>query len=174
MSNSCRDCRSKVNVTGSLGDLGTQTAVTLSIAGLSRWNTNWNVRNSYSYVATATKIRFHFHFLRSPDAAFGGFIGCLFNWKCKFSCRIISIVANYLKYNWFWDGDGIVISCCDFENSQISAKTHCWRRGWWYQVPFLVFITFAFIFQIIFILNNGTFLIINHLTNSAIPVTITF
>ena len=82
-------------------------AVTLSILGLSRWNRNWNVRNSYSYVATATKIRFHFQFLRSPDAAFGGLIGWLFNWKCKFTCRIISNIANYLKCNYFWDGEGI-------------------------------------------------------------------
>ena len=26
---------------------------------------------------------------------------------CKLSCRIISKIANYLKYNYFWDGDGI-------------------------------------------------------------------
>ena len=79
----------------------------MSILGLSRWNKNWNVRNSYSYVATANKIRFHFQFPRLPDAEFGGLIGWLFNWKCKFSCRIISKIANYLKYNYFWDGDGI-------------------------------------------------------------------
>ena len=78
----------------------------MSILGLSRWNKNWNVRNNYSYVATANKIRFHFQFPRSPDAEFGGLIGWLFNWKCKFSCRIISKIANYLKYNYFWDGDG--------------------------------------------------------------------
>ena len=30
-----------------------------------------------------------------------------FNWKCKFSCRIISKMANYLKYNYAWYGDGI-------------------------------------------------------------------
>ena len=107
MSNTFRDCRSKVNVTGLLGDLGTYTAVTLSILGLSRWKRNWNVRNSYRYVATATKIRFHFQFLRLPYAAFGGLIGWLFNWKCKFSYRIISNIANYLKYNYFRDGDGI-------------------------------------------------------------------
>ena len=79
----------------------------MSILGLSRWNKNWNVRNSYSYVATAKKILFHFQFPRSPDAEFGGLIGWLFNWKCKFSCRIISKIANYLKYNYVWDGDGI-------------------------------------------------------------------
>ena len=28
-----------------------------------------------------------------------------------------------------------IMSRCDFENSQISAKTNCWRRGWWYNVP---------------------------------------
>ena len=59
------------------------------------------------YVAAVTKVQFHFQFLRSPDAAFGGLIGWLFKWKCKFSCRIISNIANYLKYNYFWDGDGI-------------------------------------------------------------------
>ena len=61
----------------------------------------------YRYVATANKIRFHFQFPRSPDAEFGGLIGWLFNWKCKLSCRIISKIANYLKYNNFGDGDGI-------------------------------------------------------------------
>ena len=81
-------------------------AVTLPILGLSRWNKNWNVRNSNSDVATATKIRFQFP--RSPDAQFGGLIGWLFNWKLrKFSCWIISNIANYLKYNYFSDGDGI-------------------------------------------------------------------
>ena len=107
LNNIFRDYRSKVNVTGLLGYLGSYTAVTLSILGLSRWNKNWIIRNSHRYVATSTKIRFHFQFPRSPDAAFGGLIGWLFNWKCKFSCRIISNRANYLKYNYFWDGDGI-------------------------------------------------------------------
>ena len=107
MNNIFRECRSMVNITGLLGDLVTQTAITVSILGLWRWNKNWNVRTSYSYVATANKIRFHFQFPRSPDAEFGGLIGWLFNWKCKFSCRIISKIANYLKYNYFWDGDGI-------------------------------------------------------------------
>ena len=32
---------------------------------------------------------------------------CLFNWKYKFSCRILSNIANYVKYNYFWDVDGI-------------------------------------------------------------------
>ena len=105
--NTFRDCRSKVNVTGLVGDLGTKMAVTLPILGLSRWNKNWNVRNSCSYVATTTKIRFHFQFPRSPDATFGGLIWWLFNWKCKCSCRMISNIANYLKYSYFWDGDGI-------------------------------------------------------------------
>ena len=58
-------------------------------------------------LTTATKIRFHFQFPRSPDAAFGGLIGWVFNWKCKFSCRMISNIANYVKYNYSWDGDGI-------------------------------------------------------------------
>ena len=82
-------------------------AIILPILGLSRWNKNWNIRNSYSYVATATKIRFHFQFPRSPDATFGGLIGWLFNWKCKFSCRIISNIANNLKCNYLLDGVGI-------------------------------------------------------------------
>ena len=107
MNNTFRECRSIVNITGLLGDLVTLTAITVSILGLSRWNKNWNARNSYSYVATANKIRFHFQFPRSPDAEFGGLIGWLFNWKCKFGCRIIGKIANYLKYNYFWDGDGI-------------------------------------------------------------------
>ena len=37
-----------------------------------------------------------------------GLFGWLFNWKLrKFSCRMISNIANYLKYNYFLDGDGI-------------------------------------------------------------------
>ena len=40
--------------------------------------------------------------------AFSGLIGWLFNWKCKFSCRISSNIANYLKYSYLCcDGDGI-------------------------------------------------------------------
>ena len=58
-------------------------------------------------VATATKIRFHFQFPWSTDAAFGGHNGWLLNWKCKFSFRMISNIANYVKYNYFLDGDGI-------------------------------------------------------------------
>ena len=107
MNNTFQDCRSKVNLTGLLGDLGTLTIITLSILALSRWNKNWNARNSYSYVAISTQIGFQFQFPRSPDAEFGGLIGCLFSWDCKFSCRIISNIANYFKYNYFWDGDGI-------------------------------------------------------------------
>ena len=61
-----------------------------------------NVKNSYSYVATATIIQLHFQFPRSPDAEFGGLIAWLFNWKCKFSCRIMSNMANYLKYILFF------------------------------------------------------------------------
>ena len=30
-----------------------------------------------------------------------------FNWKCKFSCRTISTIANYLRYKYFLDGDSI-------------------------------------------------------------------
>ena len=56
-------------------------------------------KNSYSCVGSSTKIRFHFQLQRSPDAAFGGHIGWLFNWKCKFSRRIIRNIANYVKYN---------------------------------------------------------------------------
>ena len=36
---------------------------------------------------------------------------------------MISKIANYLKYNYFWDGDGIEkMSRRDFENSHISAQ----------------------------------------------------
>ena len=35
---------------------------------------------------------------------------------------LISIIANYLKYNYFLDCDGIDNVSCDFENSQISAQ----------------------------------------------------
>ena len=78
-----------------------------SIFGLSRWNKKWNVRNSYTNIATATKIWFNFQFPRSPDATFGRLMGWLVNWKCKFSCRILSNIANYFKNNYFWDGNGI-------------------------------------------------------------------
>ena len=81
----------------------------------------WNARNSYNYVATATKIRFHFQFPRLSVAAFGGHIGWLFNWKCKFSCRIISNIANYVKYNYLFETASIM-QRCDFINSQISAQ----------------------------------------------------
>ena len=53
-----------------LGDLGTLATVNPSIFGVSKWNKNWNVGNSYSYVATATTIRFYFRLPRSPDAVF--------------------------------------------------------------------------------------------------------
>ena len=33
--------------------------------------------------------------------------GCSIGNVCKLSCKIISKIANYLKYNYFWDGDGI-------------------------------------------------------------------
>ena len=135
MNNTFRECRSMVNITGLLGDLVTWTAITVSILGLSRWNKNWNVRNSYSYVATANKIRFHFQFPRSPDTEFGGLIGWLFNWKCKFSCRIRSKIANYLKYNYFWDGDGIENVTSRLWKFSYFCSRHCRRRGWWYHVP---------------------------------------
>ena len=77
ISKTFQDRRPKVKVTGLQSDLGTQTAVTPSILGVSRWNKNWNVGNSYGYVATATKIRFHFRFPRPPDTAFGGDVGLL-------------------------------------------------------------------------------------------------
>ena len=79
--------------------------ITLSILGLSRWNINWNVKNSYSY--QTTKIRFNLQFLRSPDAAFGDLIWWWFNWKCKFSRRWMSHITNFLKYYYFWDGESI-------------------------------------------------------------------
>ena len=108
----------------------------MSILGLSRWNKNWNVRNSYSYVATANKIWFHFQFPRSPDAEFGGLIGWLFNWKCTFSCRIISknckLSQIQLFLRWWWHRK------CHVATLKILIfllKTHCRRRGWWYHVP---------------------------------------
>ena len=68
-------------------------------------------------------IQFHFQFPRSPDAAFGGLIECLFNCKCRFSCRIISnilqIVSNTIIFEMVIAS---IMSCCDFENSQISAQ----------------------------------------------------
>ena len=72
MNNTFRECRSMVNITGLLGDLVTYTAITVSILGLSRWNKNWNVRKSYSYVATTNKIRFHFQFPRGGNFRFAG------------------------------------------------------------------------------------------------------
>ena len=75
--------------------------------GIIKMKQKLKCKNSYIYVITGTKIRFHFQFPRSPDAAFGGFIGCFFNWKCQCSYRIIGNVANYLKHCYFLDGDGI-------------------------------------------------------------------
>ena len=40
---------------------------------------------------------------------------------------LISDIANYFKYNYFWDCDGI--------DNVTLLKTHCRRRGWWYHVP---------------------------------------
>ena len=97
INNNFEDQRSEVNVTGLLDDLGTKTALILSIVGLSRWNNNLNVRNSHSYFAMATKIRFHFHFPRPPDFAFSG--GWLLNLKFKFGCRMISNLAKIIKCN---------------------------------------------------------------------------
>ena len=39
--------------------------------------------------------------------AFGSPIRWLFDWKCKFGCRISSNIANYLKYNYLSKGDSI-------------------------------------------------------------------
>ena len=105
--------------------------------GLSRGNKNWNV----SYVATATMIQFHFQFPRSPDAVFGGLIGWLFNWKCRFSCRMISNIANHLKYNYIWDGDGID-NVTTLKILRFLLKTHCRRRGWCNHVPHSSFYIF--------------------------------
>ena len=55
----------------------------------------------------ATKIQFHFQFPRSPDAAFGGRIGWLLNWKYEFECRILSNIASYVEYNYFLDDEGL-------------------------------------------------------------------
>ena len=99
MNNTFRDCRSKVNIT----KIGLNSAN----LGIIKMKQKLICKKNYSYVATATMIQFHFQFPRSPDAPFGGLIRWLFNWKCKFSCRIKSNIANHLKYNDFWDGDGI-------------------------------------------------------------------
>ena len=74
MNKTFQDCRSKVMVIGLQGDLGTLTAITLSILGVSRSNKNRNVGINYSYIATATKIRFHLWFRRSLDTASGSHI----------------------------------------------------------------------------------------------------
>ena len=37
---------------------------------------------------------------------------------------MITNTANCVKYNYFRDDDGIVMSRCDFENSQISLQKH--------------------------------------------------
>ena len=81
INNTFRDRWSNVNATGLQGDVGTWTAITPSILGLAKWNKNWNVGNSFCYVATATKIRFHGQFPRSAEAAFGGHIGWLLKKK---------------------------------------------------------------------------------------------
>ena len=67
--------------------------------GLSRWNENWNVRNSNSYVATANHDSVSLSVSKITRCRIWRPIGWLFNWKCKLSCRIISNLANYLKFN---------------------------------------------------------------------------
>ena len=110
--------------------------MTLSILGLLRWNKNWDVKNSYSYVATATIIQFHFQFPRSPDATFGGLIGWLFNWKCKNLAAELwatwQIISNTF---YFWDGDGIDNVTLRFWKFSDFCSRHCRRCGWWYHVP---------------------------------------
>ena len=42
---------------------------------------------------------------------------------------LISNIANYFKYHYFWGPGGI-------DNVTLRLwKTHCRRRGWWYHVP---------------------------------------
>ena len=91
----------------------------------------WNVRNNYSYVFTATKIWFQFQFSRSPDIAFGSHIGWFFNWKDKFGYRLISSIANYVKYNYFEMMTTSIMSCCEFWTFSDFCSRHCWRCGWW-------------------------------------------
>ena len=103
--------------------------VTLALKGLNSVNLatikkqKLKCKNSYSYVATATTIRFNSQFPRSPDAAFGGLIGWLFNRKCKFSCRIMSNIANCRKHNYFSDVDGIdIVTLRLWKFSDVSSR----------------------------------------------------
>ena len=57
---------------------------------------------------------------------------------------LISNIANYLKYNYIWDCDGIdniMLRLWKFSD----FKTHCRRRGWWYHVPHSSFLLPSFI-----------------------------
>ena len=48
---------------------------------------------------------------------------------------MISNIANYLKYNHFWDGYGIDnATLLLWKYLRFLLKTHCWRRRW-YHVP---------------------------------------
>ena len=59
--------------------------------------------NEYHFSRLQVKCQRH----RQTWMPFGGLIGWLFNWKCKFSYIISSNIVNYLKYNYLCDGDGI-------------------------------------------------------------------
>ena len=48
---------------------------------------------------------------------------------------IISNIANHLKYNYFWDCDGIECHVATLKILRFLLKTHCRRHGWWYHVP---------------------------------------
>ena len=48
---------------------------------------------------------------------------------------LISSIANYLKYNYFWDCDGIDNVTLRLWKFWFLLNTHCRRRGWWYHVP---------------------------------------
>ena len=74
-----------------------------------------------------------------PDATFCGLFGWLFNWKSKFSCRIISNIANYLKYNYFWESDGIDNVTLQLWKFSDFYSGQCRRRGWWYHNPHISF-----------------------------------
>ena len=53
------------------------------------------------------RLGFTFSFQDRLMLHLSAFFGWLFNWKCKLSCSVISNIANHLKFNHFWDGDGI-------------------------------------------------------------------
>ena len=51
------------------------------------------------------------------------------------SLALISNIANYLKYNYLLDCDGIDNVTLRLWKFSDFCSTHCRRRGWWYHVP---------------------------------------